>query len=331
MRAGVNFTTLAVFLILSVGTSLVAVQYLPTKPRYERRASTASNTDNTDLPLDMAQSALPGRPGNLTPDQETRLKELWVAVLEVFGVAPKAGALAVPGQESSSAPSSSPTSPAIGSDSPDLNKKKKSRLSWLGKHSDKDKGSDSNGTGDDESDKYGQTKEFKAALANMTPEQLRDAFWSMVKHDDPDALLLRFLRARKWNVHNALVMLVSTMHWRSQEMHVDDDIMVNGEETWLKRSKTATGPEQKDANDILSQLRVGKSFIHGLDKEGRPMTIVRARTHHPGQETEKSLEQFTVFVIETARMLLRPPVDTAVSFLTMLTITHLLTPSDYHL
>jgi hypothetical protein len=40
---------------------------------------------------------------------------------------------------------------------------------------------------------------------------------------------------------------------------------------------------------------------------------VRARLHKAGEQSEESLERFTVYTIETARMLLRPPIDTAVS------------------
>jgi hypothetical protein len=60
-------------------------------------------------------------------------------------------------------------------------------------------------------------------------------------------------------------------------------------------------------------MRLGKSFLHGLDKAGRPMCFVRVRLHKQGEQNEESLERYTVFVIESARMILAPPVDTAVS------------------
>jgi len=56
---------------------------------------------------------------------------------------------------------------------------------------------------------------------------------------------------------------------------------------------------------------LGKSFLHGSDKEERPLCIVRARLHHQGDQTEHSLERFTVHLLETARLVLIPPVDTA--------------------
>lgn len=243
----------------------------------------------------------PGRPGNLTPEQTEKLKEMWHATLEVFGV--------LKDEPHSAATNGASTSSTAGST--DEKKKRKLRFSVLGKKG-KDSGSASAGS-ESGNDKHGQTKEFEQALASQPPEELRKAFWSMAKHDHPDALLLRFLRARKWDVHAALVMLVSTMHWRSQEMHVDDQIMWNGEEHALKESKSSDAAAKKEGEDFLAQLRMGKSFLHGTDKEGRPCCYVRVKLHKQGEQTEKSLEQLTVYTIENARMLLRPPIDTAVS------------------
>ncbi|MBE3049197.1 hypothetical protein IMZ48_43210 [Candidatus Bathyarchaeota archaeon] len=58
---------------------------------------------------------------------------------------------------------------------------------------------------------------------------------------------------------------------------------------------------------------MGKSYLYGKDKVGRPICFVRTRLHRQGDHSEAALERNTVFVIETCRMLLKPPVDTAVS------------------
>lgn len=253
-----------------------------------------------DAEADMAPTTLPGRPGNLTPDQEEKLRELWMQTLDVFGV--------VSGARPSVDAASAASTPAP------ADHKKKSKLSMFSrKNKDADHSAENT---DDENDKHGQAKEFRQALQNQSPESLRTAFWGMVKHDDPDALLLRFLRARKWDVQAALVMMISTLHWRSQEMHVDDDIVFKGEGGALIDAKSASdATTKKDAEDFLTQLRMGKSFLHGVDAEGRPVCIVRARLHRAGEQTEKSLERFTVYTIDTARMMLRPPIDTAVSLI----------------
>ncbi|KAH9213019.1 CRAL-TRIO domain-containing protein [Leptodontidium sp. 2 PMI_412] len=250
----------------------------------------------------MTGESLPGRPGTLTAEQEDSLKQFWAAVLQVFGLLEKDVSDAV--SENGKARS----------DTADSTKPKKKRMSLFRKKDDEaglKSPTPKTHAAHGEDDKYGQTKEFHDALANMSPESLRATFWSMVKHDHPDALLLRFLRARKWDVDKALVMMVSTMRWRSTEVHVDDDIMKNGELGSLNDANGSDPAKKKHGQDFLAQMRLGKSFLHGLDKSGRPMCFVRVRLHKQGEQSEESLERYTVFVIESARMILSPPVDTA--------------------
>ena len=244
----------------------------------------------------MVAELLPGRPGTLTPAEEEKLREFWIAVLQVFGVLEHKKA-DVEVQDST------PT---------DVPKKKKHGLFHKKDKTGTDSPKSTTSAADAE-DKYGQTKEYFDTLATQSPESLRAAFWSMVKHDHPDALLLRFLRARKWDVDKALVMLVSTMRWRSTEIHVDDDLMKNGEAGALEDSQGSDPAKKKSGDGFMLQMKMGKSFLHGLDKDDRPMCFIRARLHKAGEQSEESLERSTVYVIETARMLLSPPVDTAVS------------------
>lgn len=254
---------------------------------------------------------LPGRVGNLTPDQEEKLRELWAAVFKVCAVGEQ------PADDSASAPAST----VLADKSNSKDKPKKRRITLFSRKGGKDKNdSDAASTAsgvsssikeDDADDKYGQNKQFYDTLANSSPESIRATIWAMVKHDHPDALALRFLRARKWDVEKALVMLVSTMNWRATEMHVDDEIMMKGEEAMLELSKSSDAKEKQLGEDFMAQIRMGKSFLHGVDNKGRPICVVRVRLHHQGEQCEESLERYTVYVIETARMVLRPPVDTA--------------------
>jgi hypothetical protein len=314
-----GWTVLIVFGIAVGGALLVPFVQSSPKREVKRKDSGVqfSVADLTDSYLVMAPNTPAGRPGTLTPEEERKLRDLWAMTMKVFGV--DAGMEDVNGADT---PVTAPASDA-GSEKDVKKDKKKSRLNVFRRHKDEksaDVKSTSGGTPDisslsisAEDDKFGQTAEFKAAIANTPPEELRRAFWSMVKHDHPDALLLRFLRARKWDVEKALIMMISTMHWRLDEMHVDDDIVKNGELKAMEDTRATDAKTKKNAEDFLTQLRMGKSYLHGLDNEGRPMCFVRARLHKAGEQTEESLEKFTVFTIETARMLLRPPIDTAVS------------------
>lgn len=255
----------------------------------------------------MTVGAVPGRPGNLTADQEEKLGQLWQALFHVCGV------------EGDSGPSSPPHAPSLegvkGAETADQKKPKKKRLTMFSRKGRKEEAAvvtlTAKSSKEDDDDKYGQTKHFYDTLASQSPESIRQAIWDMVKHDHPDALVLRFLRARKWDVEKALVMLVSTMNWRHKDMHVDDDIMRHGE-AGAKQAEEGTDPAAKKmGHDFLAQARMGKSFIHGVDKDGRPICIVRVRLHKQGEQAEESLERYTVYLIETCRMLLQPPVDTA--------------------
>ncbi|KAF2033364.1 CRAL/TRIO domain-containing protein [Setomelanomma holmii] len=326
--SGTGFWTAALVVGIALGGALLVPLVKKSPERKPERRDSAAQFDVTDLTdslLVMVPNTPPGRPGTLTAVEETKLRELWALTMKVFGV--DVAVEEVNGTETPT-PASTTATPSIAESEKDGKKdKKKSRLNVFRRHKD-DKSTDSrsstpSGTGTStpsdinslsisaEDDKFGQHADFKAAIANTPPEELRRAFWSMVKHDHPDALLLRFLRARKWDVDKALVMMISTMKWRLDEMHVDDDIVKNGELKALEDTKSSDAKVKKNAEDFLIQLRMGKSFLHGLDKEGRPMCFVRARLHKAGEQTEESLERFTVYTIETARMLLRPPIDTA--------------------
>ncbi|KAM7207962.1 putative phosphatidylinositol transfer protein csr1 protein [Naviculisporaceae sp. PSN 640] len=258
----------------------------------------------------MSTGTLPGRPGNLTAEQEEKLRQLWQLIFQVCGIAVEK-------------PSDEPAKLEETPSAETSKKAKKSRMGFLKRgKKDTDAGSTSEaaekasahpvilGNHGDE-DKHGQVKHFYDTLSSQSPEFIRQTIWSMIKHDHPDALALRFLRARKWDVEKALIMFISTINWRATDMKVDEDIMRNGEGAALEAENGSEGPAKTLAHDFLAQMRMGKSYLHGCDKQGRPICVVRVRLHKAGEQVEESLERYTVYLIETTRMMLNPPVDTA--------------------
>jgi hypothetical protein len=257
-----------------------------------------------------AMSIPPGRLGNLTPEQEEKLFELWRLIFQICGV--EDDGVSEVGVDGAATALQAQTSTA----SSEKPKKDKKRLGLFKKKDKKEKENGAEKTSldtikdNDPDDKYGHNKVFQETLANRSPESIRASLWTMVKMDHPDQLVLRFLRARKWDVQKALIMLVSTMKWR-QDAKVDEDIMLHGEEHFvLQEQSGATEKDKKFAKDFLDQMRMGKSFSHGVDKDGRPTTVVRTRLHHAGEQSEESLERYTIYLIETNRHLLSAPVDT---------------------
>lgn len=169
----------------------------------------------------MAPLELAGRPGNLTDEQKGKLKEMWSTAFKVFGVVE---------QENARSGDAEDVTEAARTNTEMEKEKKGGKLGSLFKKKNKES-STSTGSAElpndvsklsisDGDDKYSQTKEFKEALATSTPQEIHDTFWKMVKADHPDALFLRFLRARKWDVNKAIVMLVATMRWRNKELDV---------------------------------------------------------------------------------------------------------------
>ena len=259
---------------------------------------------------------LPGRPGTLTAGEEAKLKDFWKAVFKILGVQTSGSAadeLIEEAEEEGQANGEAAT--------PAGKEKKKRRNIFKRKKNKETKDDEASKSSSlaasvaagDSDDKYGQTKEFFEALANNTPEDLHRAFWMNLKCEHPDALLLRFLRARKWDIEKALVMMISTMQWRHKEMHVEEEIVRGGEGYALANLSNSDKTIQKDSEGFIDQLRKGKSYVHGVDKEGRPLTFIRVRLHHGGDQSEKSIERFTVHIFEVTRLMLQPPADTGVS------------------
>lgn len=248
---------------------------------------------------EMASTEVPsGHLGNLSPEQEEKLRQFWQAIGNVCGWS-----------ETGSAPTKETTKEA--SNVTAAADSGKWGFSLFRKTEDTSAASASGNSAED--DKFGLTKQFDDVLSKQSAESIRQTIWSMVKHDHPDALALRFLRARKWDVQKALVMFIAAMNWRDSEMHVDDDIMKQGEAGAAESERGGDTNNMKIGHDFMEQIRMGKSFLHGNDREGRPICVVRVRLHRNGDQCAESIERYTVHIIETARLLLAPPVETAVS------------------
>lgn len=112
-----------------------------------------------------------------------------------------------------------------------------------------------------------------------------------------DALLLRFIRARKWNTINALSMMFKAFKWR-----LDEDIPA---------VKYSSDTQLNDQNPkFFEQLEMGKFYIKGTDVENRMVAYLNVRLHHPGDQPPKTLEKLTIYVMECGRVMVEHPVET---------------------
>ncbi|KAJ5224660.1 uncharacterized protein N7469_008163 [Penicillium citrinum] len=156
-----------------------------------------------------------------------------------------------------------------------------------------------------------EIKTINSLLSKLSGDRLRSAYLTVLKQDHPDALLLRFLRAEKWNVPKAWVKFVSSLNWRVNEYHIDEEVLMKGELYHVEKSRAKEdSAEKKDGEGFVLQLKTGKGYFHGKDKFGRPICVVRVRTHDPNSATKKGLNDYIVQCIETVRLVMVPPVDT---------------------
>ncbi|KAI0431747.1 CRAL/TRIO domain-containing protein [Xylaria sp. FL1042] len=146
------------------------------------------------------------------------------------------------------------------------------------------------------------TSELRKHMSDKSPETFREGLWGFVLSEHPDALVLRFLRARKWDVEKAMIMLVSAINWRL-ERNLVEIIVHNGESVGLKKDPSA------DDQGFISQYRSGKSYVHSKDKENRIVYVIKVRLHDPSAQSGEAMETYILHNIESLRILMKPPDD----------------------
>ncbi|KAI8873962.1 CRAL/TRIO domain-containing protein, partial [Ramicandelaber brevisporus] len=109
--------------------------------------------------------------------------------------------------------------------------------------------------------------------------------------EEPDAALLRFLRARKWNVQAAFTSLAAAIAWQSNVGLAE--LLFHGDSALTQ--------------DL--HLQKGTSLARGQDRLGRPVIFVHTCLHSSNDiPTHADRERFLVLFIESIRMFLRKPI-----------------------
>lgn len=272
----------------------------------QRRLSFAStNTASMSSPTNPLAPPLPkirpGYLGNLSEAQEARLRALWaialkfIEICEADDVSSSAKTLEdkyVPPAKKSSTRSKGKC--ATHEMHPTLVKEMLSLLP------------------SDEKNLEKLAKKCVEALDNWTPHMYRLIVTNVVKHEHPDALALRFLRASNWDIIEATRMMGKTIYWRTMEAAIDDDILRVGEGGSAEDELNGQGFKRTLGADFMKQIRWGKSFVHGTDLDGRPIIHLRIRLHKASDQCPQSLERYAIYLLELARLALRHPVEMGV-------------------
>ncbi|CAF3368744.1 unnamed protein product [Rotaria sp. Silwood2] len=140
-----------------------------------------------------------------------------------------------------------------------------------------------------------------ADSSNVVNSAIGAELFYLFGRENPDIALLRWLRARKWNVSYAVQFMVDTLKWRHE---------------WGFRSLMEKG----EIDLIKEKCASGKIYSMGKDKAGRPITYVHAKEHIKGQYPLQATERLIIFFIETARLLIEPPVEEGTIVIDMLNV-----------
>ena len=116
-------------------------------------------------------------------------------------------------------------------------------------------------------------------------ESIRYELYDLAAYDDMDLTMLRFLRARKYNVPDTLKMFFEALHWRKT-------VEIR---TVLEQGESALKQELVDAQMY---------FIWGQDNEGRPVIIFNVGNFLPthSKEDTELFKKYIIYHMESARL-----------------------------
>lgn len=150
-------------------------------------------------------------------------------------------------------------------------------------------------------------KQIRAVLTKTDPQTLLKALRKNCKHEDPDTLLVRFLRARSWRTNDSFVMLLKTLVWRADE-RIEDGLLAGGDAAQKYPDEMLGSHEKKVCKETVAMISSGESFIHGRDKEGNPLVFVRVKLHNQWAQGKEAFMRASIMEVESIRMLLRAPI-----------------------
>mgnify|MGYP002715313523 CR=1 FL=1 len=123
---------------------------------------------------------------------------------------------------------------------------------------------------------------------------VRQGFFEATKFDFPDMTALRFLRARKFDVQNAIAMCIGAVMFRLDARV--EEILFTGE------------LGNKDIPGFLNQFRRGISYVQGATAEGSmPIYYIHVGRHFTNAQKPEVLQRFVILVMEDIRLLCTPP------------------------
>lgn len=139
------------------------------------------------------------------------------------------------------------------------------------------------------------SKESYHHLAKYNPAHIHQAFFNTLRNDSPDNALLRFCRARKFNLHHILDMTFKCLEWKATSHNVDKWALDGDAHFYFK----------KDKPELIDAYRMEKAYLRGHDLEGGSVCVVRVKKHFGHDCPDKDFEIFICQIIEQVRLTLK--------------------------
>lgn len=134
-------------------------------------------------------------------------------------------------------------------------------------------------------------------MAQYDPHVLHRSFFSFPRNDLVDNVVLRFIRARKYQLSDAMKMLANSLHWKVKEYPVNEYLLAGDAPAYVAGDTLDVG--------FIKNFTVSKSFIRGEDKQKNPLFVFQSRKHFAADSPLPETEKFALVVIEWCRLFLR--------------------------
>ncbi|KAL4402211.1 hypothetical protein ACI68E_001863 [Malassezia pachydermatis] len=130
-------------------------------------------------------------------------------------------------------------------------------------------------------------------------DEFYEQLWFLFGPDIPDMILLKFLRARKWNVHRAFAMLCKCVKWRIESKVME--LVIKGD----------LGLGKEDEKYGL-QGPAAKTFAAGMTDNLMPIIYIHVARHIAKMQSAETMTKFVISSAESFRCLVTYPNDKVV-------------------
>lgn len=127
-------------------------------------------------------------------------------------------------------------------------------------------------------------------LSQFDDGDLHQSMINSMRNHSPDNQLLRFVRAKKYNLSHSISMIGKCWEWKAKSHNVDK---------WFYEGDYGI---VKDKPEIIEAFAMEKAYMRGEDLNGGHVTVIRVKKHFGHDCPEEDFERFICMIIEWAKL-----------------------------